>query len=294
MAKMNNTFIYLNGEIIPAAGANVHVSDLGLLRGYGIFDFLQNIKGVPLFIDDYLDRFERSAAMMDLVFPEKERAVLKAKIFALIAKNNFAHSSLRLCLTGGYSDDAFTPAATPNFFIIEQPIIENPDYQGFKKGEKLMLHEYVRDIYQIKSTNYVVPIRLQARWKAQNAIDVLYHKDGWVSESSRSNFFIVNDKKEIITPDDLVLHGITRKKVIALAQKTGYEVIIRPITLTETLAAKETFITSSTKGILPIVRLDDYIIGSGEVGEVTKDLMQKFIALQKAYIESQLFDKKGN
>jgi branched-chain amino acid aminotransferase len=277
------TYIYLNGTIVLAEKAMLHVTDLGLLRGFGIFDFLQNINGVPLFIDDYLDRFENSARLMQLEFPEKNRSVLIQNIKALIAKNGFKHSGLRLCLTGGYSQDVFTPT-TPNFIILEQEIKENTDYQGFINGEKLILHEYQRDIYEVKTTNYVVPILLQARWKAENAVDVLYHKNGLVSESSRSNFFIVDKNDTLITADDHVLHGITRKKIIALAKQNSIRLEIRAVTLAETLAAKETFITSSTKGVLPIIALDSHIIHNGKVGALSKFLMEEFKAMQKDYI----------
>ncbi len=279
------TYIYLNGAIVPAEKAMLHVTDLALLRGFGIFDFLQNINGIPLFIDDYLDRFEKSARLMQLEFPEKNRAVLIQNIKALIAKNGFRHSGLRLCLTGGYSEDVFTPT-TPNFIILEQEIKENTGYQGFINGEKLILHEYVRDVYEVKTTNYVVPILLQARWKAEGAVDVLYHKDGLVSESSRSNFFIVDKNDTLITPNDQILEGITRKKIIELAQQNNLRLAIRAVTLAETLEAKETFITSSTKGVLPIIKLDNHTIVDGKVGEMSKFLMQKFKVMQEEYIKN--------
>jgi branched-subunit amino acid aminotransferase/4-amino-4-deoxychorismate lyase len=265
--------------------------DLGLLRGFGIFDFLQNIGGLPMFIDDYLDRFENSARLMELEFPEKNRSILIKNILKLIKKNNFKHSGLRLVLTGGYSEDIFTPTL-PNFIIIEQEIKQNADYQGFVNGEKLILHEYTREIPKIKTTNYIVPILLQKKWKSEGAVDVLYHENGFVTESSRSNFFIINEKEEILTPDENVLHGITRKKLIEIIEEKKLKLTIRNITLEETLNAKEAFITSSTKGVLPIVQLDHYPIGNKKVGQLTKTLMQDFIEMQNNYIKSQTKTKK--
>jgi branched-chain amino acid aminotransferase len=278
-------YIYLNGNIIPAAEAMIHVTDLALLRGFGIFDFLQNINGTPLFIDDYLDRFENSARLMSLEFPEKNRSILIQDILKLIQKNKFKHSGLRLILTGGYSEDVFTPTL-PNFIILEQEITQNTDYQGFKNGEKLILQEYIREIPAIKTTNYIVPILLQKKWKEEGAVDVLYHKNGYVTESSRSNFFIVNDKDEIITSNEDVLYGITRKKLLEIIKQNNLKHEIRPVTFAETLAAKEAFISSSTKGVLPIVRLDEHQIGNGKVGTMTQLLMQKFIDLQNEYLKT--------
>ena len=276
-------YIFLNGKILPAADAMIHVTDLAIIRGYALFDFLQTIQGVPLFIDDYLARFRNSAKAMDLSIPF-DIDFLKQNIFELIRKNNLSHSGLKLILTGGYSEDGFTPT-TPNFIILENGIAPLPsDYQGYTHGVKLMLHEFVRELPYVKSVNYVTPITLQNRWKSLGAIDVLYHKDGLVTESSRSNFFIINKQNVLITPSENVLHGITRKKTLEIAQNV-LPIEVRNMTLHEVLDAKEAFMCSSTKGILPVVQLDDYMINDGKVGDYSKILMQKFEALQKEYIK---------
>ncbi len=278
--------IFLNGKIIPAADAMLHVTDLAILRGYALFDFLQTLRGVPLFIDDYLDRFYNSAKAMDLEIPY-ERNILKQKIFELIQKNDLSHSGLKMILTGGYSEDGFTPT-TPNFIILESAIPPLPyDYQGFTHGVKLILHEFIRELSSVKSVNYITPITLQNRWKTLGAIDVLYHKDGFVTESSRSNFCIINQQNVLITPSENVLHGITRKKTLEVAEGI-LPIEIRNMTLREVLDAKEAFMCSSTKGILPVVQLDDYTINDGKVGEFTKVLMQRFTDLQEAYINGGL------
>jgi branched-chain amino acid aminotransferase len=276
-------YIFLNGKIIPAADAMIHVSDLGLLRGYALFDFLQTINGTPLFLTDYLDRFYRSAKAMDLEIPFS-RDILTQNIFDLIKKNNLSHSGLKLILTGGYSEDGFTPTA-PNFIILESGIAPLPsDYQGYTHGVKLILHEYLRENYYVKSTNYVIPIMLQNKWKSLGAIDVLYHKDGFVTESSRSNFFIINKQNVLVTPSENVLHGITRMKTLDIAAGV-LPIEVRNMSLQEVLDAKETFMCSSTKGILPVVQLDDYMINEGKVGDFTKMLVKKFEDLQQEYLD---------
>jgi branched-chain amino acid aminotransferase len=277
-------YIFLNGQIVPAANAMLHVSDLATLRGYGMFDFLQSIRGVPLFIDDYLDRFYYSAQALGLDAPY-ERTALKQHIARLIKINNFQRSGLKLVLTGGYSPDGFTPTE-PNFFIIETDAPPLPSDEQFKNGVKLMLHTFTRDLSAIKSTNYTHPITIQSKWKTSGAVDVLYHEDGFVTESSRSNFFIIDKKNTLITPDVDVLHGITRKKVIEIATNENINIEIRNMSLKEVLAAKEAFMTSSTKGILPVVALDENIIAKGKVGKTTQLLMTQFAALQEKYIEN--------
>lgn len=271
---------YLNGIIMPSAEASIGLHDLGLLRGFGIFDYLQQKQGVPLFIDDYLNRFFNSAAIMGVEIPVS-RAEIKASALALIKSNGLSHSGLRLILTGGYSPDSFTPT-TPNFYMLEQPL-QMPDNELFTNGVKLMWHQYTREVAEVKTTNYVVPILLQAQWKAMGAYDVLYHDEHFVTESSRSNFFIVSKDNILITPDRNVLKGITRKKVLELAMNImGVE--IRDVKLSQVTDAKEAFITSSTKGVLPIVQINDLIIADGRVGEWSMRLMQDFDKLQTDYL----------
>ena len=265
---------------MPSAEASIGLHDLGLLRGFGIFDYLQQKQGVPLFIDDYLNRFFNSAAIMGVEIPVS-RAEIKASALALIKSNGLSHSGLRLILTGGYSPDSFTPT-TPNFYMLEQPL-QMPDNELFTNGVKLMWHQYTREVAEVKTTNYVVPILLQAQWKAMGAYDVLYHDEHFVTESSRSNFFIVSKDNILITPDRNVLKGITRKKVLELAMNImGVE--IRDVKLSQVTDAKEAFITSSTKGVLPIVQINDLIIADGRVGEWSMRLMQDFDKLQTDYL----------
>ncbi len=275
-------FCFLNGRIIPQHEATLQITDLALLRGFGIFDYLQQKNGVPIFIEDYFNRFYQSASLMGLEIP-LTREALKEKVLSLIAKNGMPHSGLRFILTGGYSPDSFTPTS-PNFFILEQPL-QMPDNQLFEEGIKLITHHYTRENPDVKSINYVVPILLQAQWKAENAYDVLYVDDVFVTESSRSNFFIVSKDDILITADRNTLKGITRKKVIDLAMEImGVE--IRDVKKSEIYDAKETFITSSTKGVLPVVMIDDHVVGDGKVGEWSKQLIQKFNTLQGDYIQN--------
>ena len=120
------------------------------------------------------------------------------------------------------------------------------------------------------------------QWKEQGAEDVLYHWDGLVSESSRSNFYIVKDGI-ISTPDKHILLGITRKHLLDVAGN----VQIRPISLEEVWEADEAFISATTKILLPVTQIDDRKIGAGKVGKVSLDLMAKFREREKAYLNSK-------
>lgn len=269
-------YAYLQGEFVPLEKAFLHVSDLSIQRGYGIFDFFKVENGHPFFLDDYLDRFYHSASTMRLEVPHQPE-VLKSILYQLLEKNKLPHSGIKMILTGGYSADGYQPE-TPNLIITEQNL-SMPDGDQIEKGIRIITHEYVRDIPEAKTINYSVGIWLIEKIKAHKAADVLYHQKGMVSEFPRCNFFIVTQDDTVITPASLVLRGITRKNILKLSAK-DLKTTEGAISLADIDQAKEAFLTSTTKRIVPIVQIDDKVIGNGKPGPVTHSLLEQLIALE--------------
>jgi branched-chain amino acid aminotransferase len=282
MQSNANLYAYNLGEIVPLNQAFLHVSDLAIQRGFGIFDFVKVQQGQPLFLDDYLERFYRSARQMELEVP-LSREELKEIIRALIEKNALELSGMKMILTGGYSEDGFTPAI-PNLLITQQPF-SLPSEAKVQQGIRIMTHDYVREFPTVKSINYMMGIHLISELKARGVEEVLYAKNGQVSEFPRCNFFIVRQDGTVVTPARNVLAGITRKNVLTLAAKK-YPVQEADITLEEVMQAKEAFLTSTTKRILPIVQVDDQVIGSGKPGEISLSLLQDLLELEEQHILS--------
>ena len=258
-------FNYFNGEIVAAEETKIHVSDLAFLRGYGIFDFLRSIDSKPVFVEDHLDRFEMSAKIMGLTIPEN-RETLREIIAELIQLNPHELLGIKLILTGGYSPDGFTPAEKSNLLVTARPFT----FRHPALGLKLMSYAYRREIPEVKTLSYIPPIRMLPQLKAMQADDFLYFSDGLISESSRSNVFIVREQK-LITPKTGILPGITRKYVMKACQGM-FEVEERDVTLAETVTADEVFITSSNQRIVPILQIDDQIINDRQPGIVTGKL----------------------
>ena len=259
----------VNGKIVLSKNATLQVSDLGLLRGYGIFDFLRVKKGVPLFIEAHLERFEHSASEMGLNL-EYSLGELKKMVVKLIAKNEMKNGGLKIVLTGGYSDDGYLPAQSTNLVILLSEI-KIPTKKVYEKGIKLMLHSHFRQMAMVKTTNYIVPIHLAKKLKKEKAADVLYHWNGKISESSRANFFIVKKDGSIVTSKSHVLKGITRKRVIDIARQ-HYKVIEKDISMRELKNAEEAFISSTTKKTLSVTQIDDFEVGGGKSGKVSAHL----------------------
>jgi branched-chain amino acid aminotransferase len=281
-------YVYLNDRLVESEKAVLHISDLAIQRGYGIFDFFRVRDHVPLFVEDHLDRFIRSANIMHLTAPysaEKLNAILED----LLKKNNIPHSGIRMILTGGYSPDAYQPV-TPNFIIMQSPLMI-PETTT-PKSISIITHEFVRDIPEAKTINYTMGIWLQKKLTEQHADDVLYHTNDVVTEFPRCNFFIVTQDNTIITPDKNALKGVTRKRLLELGAKQ-FKIREGTVTLNDIHQAKEAFLTSSTKRIQAIVKIDGRIVGDGMPGKVTSSLLTILQQAESEYVENVMRRKKN-
>lgn len=259
---------YVNGAFIELQNAVIPVSDLGLQRGYGVFDFLRVKEQHPLFLNAHIDRLYRSLEIMRLQVPYSKEQ-LKDIIAELVSKNKFTHSGIRITVTGGASPDGYTPVE-PHIIIVQQPIAAPPD--ELPTGDyKLVTHAYRRQMPEVKTTDYLMAIWLQPWIKEQNANDVLYHWNGNITECPRANFFIVTQNNTLVTPADGMLKGITRANILAVA-KDIVTIEERNLTLQDIRTAKEAFISSSTKRIIPVTMVDDVVFSSYEKDSVAAGL----------------------
>ncbi|MBS1486533.1 MAG: aminotransferase class IV family protein [Bacteroidetes bacterium] len=266
-------YSFLNNEFLSAEKTFIHASDLATQRGYGIFDFFKIMNGRLLFVEDYFDRFYRSAEIMRLPI-SLSREELKKVILELVQKNGVSDCGIKMILTGGYSPGGYE-IASPNL-IITQHSLTMPGTPVLDKGIKIITHEYVRDIPHVKTINYITGIWLQKRIKDEHAADVLYHLNGLVSEFPRCNLFIVKEDRTVITPAKRVLHGITRKNILNLNGK-DFSIREDDVSLQDVFKAKEVFLTSTTKRVIPIVQVDDTMIGIGKPGEISLRILEALI-----------------
>jgi branched-chain amino acid aminotransferase len=251
---------------MPVADAKLNINDLALLRGYGIFDFFRVIDGKPIFLDDYLDRFENSMKGLGLT-TDYSRPYLTDHIYELIRLNPHPLLGIKMVCTGGYAFDGYTPT-TSNLFMLARPFTFHP----YDQGLKLMTVNHQRELCQVKSINYLTPISLLPKMKAIGADDVLYYNDGYITESSRSNIFIIKNGV-LITPALGMLHGVTRKRILEFAHEI-MPVEVRQVSLEEVYTADEVFLSASTKRISPVAGIDDNTFQSGPY---TRLLFERFI-----------------
>lgn len=272
---MTNTHVYLNGRIVPLSEAAISPRDIGLLRGYAVFDLLRTIRGVPFLLPEHLMRLHASAAELGLRVPASD-AEIEAAIAELLELNGHAEATVRMVLTGGASFDGmgFDPE-TPTFLILTHELHELPE-SAYETGSKLITVEHVRELPTAKSTNYLTMLKHRPRALEAKATDLLYHDGEKVSEAASASVYFVSEGR-ILTPREGVLHGTIGALVLDLARK-DHEIVPCDITLGEALAADEVFLTSTTRGVLPIVAIDDHVIADGRPGPVTNELMHRFRA----------------
>lgn len=271
-------YCYLNGKIIPVNKGGVNLNDMGILRGYGVFDFLRTYNGRPFFLKKHLGRLKGSAKMLNLKLPVS-LTELAAAINKLLLKNKFKESTIRIVLTGGKTSDGIT-CRKPTLFILVEKLQKLP-FSVYQKGVKLITHKYQREIPEAKTLNYITAASLQSLRKSKKAFEILYTSGGLVLEATTSNFFIFRNNT-LITPKNKILTGITRDVVIKLAQ-SKFKVEERDISFQGLSRATEALITATSKEIVPVVKIDSKLIGNGKVGKNTKYLMDLFHQYTKKY-----------
>ena len=267
-------YAYLDGKILPLAEAKISVTDIGILRGYGVFDFARTHGGTLAMFKEHAARLRRSAKILDLKVPVTD-AALKKIITALIAKNGFAESTVRMVLTGGSTigNGLEYNRARPTFFIIVDRFVPLPA-SVYERGVKVVTLEHQRIFPEAKSNSYISAVRAQKLRRKLGAFEILYFDRGKFLEASTSNFSIVKNGK-VVTAARNVLVGTTRNVVLQLARKK-FRAEERDVTLKDVRAADEAFLTATNKGIVPVTRIDDRAVNSGKVGPVTKSLMKMY------------------
>jgi D-amino acid aminotransferase len=271
---------FINHQFVEAERAVLPVSDLSIQRGYGVFDFFRTVENVPLFIDHHLDRLQHSASVLRLQLPFSNDE-LKNIVRELINKNSLSTSGIRITVTGGNAADTYTPT-TPNIVITQSPLTMDVAFDP-SKGLHLITEEYVRELPTVKSINYLMGIYLQQKVQDAGAGDVLYVKNGYISELVRSNVFAITQQNELITSNSNVLYGITRKHILQVAAQT-MDVKEQAVSLHDVLHAKEVFVSSTTKRLLPVFSINGNKIGNGNAGTVIADLYQRFLELEHQLI----------
>jgi branched-chain amino acid aminotransferase len=264
---------YVDGEYVAADEASIPVDDLAVLRGYGVFDFLRTYGGKPFFLKEHLERLARSASLIGLdcswTLDELVDIVMET-----LRQNQHDESNIRIVLTGGSSDDFITPQGRSRLIIMVTPLFKTPPW-WYTNGVKIITVSPERYIPDAKSINYIPAAIALKKASRQNAVEAVYvDRDGSVLEGTTTNLFTFIDDK-LVTPSTGILAGITRQVILMITDGI-YDTEIRVIKMDRLLQASEVFLTASNKEIVPVIQVNDTLIGNGRPGQRTRHLMDIF------------------
>lgn len=261
----------INGKLVKENQLLISGKDLGLLRGFAVFDFLVTYENIPFMLDFHIDRLLRSAQLINLDHPWNTQQIKKYTLEVLAANDPSFDKTIKIVISGGESSDGFTVENKPQLLIIIDRWIRLSK-EVYQKGVKIITSFHKRYLPGAKTNNYIEAIRLSGRIRKEGAFEVLYYDQRQVYECSRSNIFAVKNR-QILTPKSEILKGATREVVI---KNLELKVKEKDFSLKELLHADEVFITKSNDEIVPVVKIDDKFVGSDKVEPITKKIMNRF------------------
>jgi branched-chain amino acid aminotransferase len=276
--------VYVNGKIAPADQAVVPVYDHGFVYGEGVYETLRTYNRVPFLYDRHMRRLRQSAERLLLDVPFDDAALSQWIDQTVAAAGELDQAYIRILLTRGVGDLNYDPKSTPKptTVIIVKPF-EAPAARVFTDGIRISLVDMLRNHPKsvdplIKSNNLLNnALAMQAAYRAGAEEALMCNYRGELTECSQANFFMVR-AGAALTPKSAagLLEGVTRAFIFELGRELGIDVR-EEVLLPEDLAtADEMFITSTTRELSPVVKVDDRVVGSGKPGPVTKQLLERY------------------
>ncbi|HTA29908.1 MAG TPA: branched-chain-amino-acid transaminase [Candidatus Cybelea sp.] len=280
--------IYIDGKYYDEKTAKISVFDHGLLYGDGIFEGIRAYNGRVFKLKEHIDRLFYSAKAIMLTLPLTHSQIMRAVVDTCRA-NKIQDGYIRLVVTRGIGTLGLNPnrCKKPSVIVIADKIQLYPD-SYYRDGMDIITVPTVRNLHSalnpaIKSLNYLNNVL--AKIEANNSgceEAVMLNAEGFVSECTGDNIFIIRDGHLYTPPLSAgALYGITRQVVMELAKKSGLSVSEPNLTRYDLFIADEFFLTGTGAELVPVVKIDGRVIGSGKPGPITKQLVSQFRALTK-------------
>lgn len=276
--------VYVNGRIARAEDASIPIYDHGFLYGEGVYETLRTYNRVPFLYDRHMRRLRASAGYLQLSVPFTDESLATWMADTINAAGELREAYIRVLLTRGVGELTYDIAATPvpSLVIIVKPLDEPPP-RAFTEGIRIALVPILRNHPGsvnpiIKSNNLLnnaLAMQEANRRGAEEALMCNYR--GELSECSQANFFIVRNGIAMTPATDAgLLEGLTRSFLFEVGEEIGVEVRNETLFPADLERADEAFITSTTRELSPVTRIDDRVIGDGRPGPVTLALLEGY------------------
>lgn len=276
-------FVYINGRFYPEEEAKISVFDRGFIYGDGVFETMRTYAGKIFKLDKHLLRLRHSAGLILLKIPFSDEELREVLVIAL-ARNNLKDALLRLTISRGIGERGLdiSPCLNPTIVITAHPLPElSSSY--YEDGASIVITKTRRlhpDCLNpaIKGANFLNNILAKAEANKAGALEgIMLNLDGFVTEGSVSNIFLVKEERLFTPPEEVgLLKGITRDTVIALAKELNYQIVEKPFKKESIYEADECFLTNTSYEIMPVVKADNKTIGQGKPGKTTRKLSRGF------------------
>ena len=274
---------YVNGVFFRDKETYISPFDLSVIRGYGVFDYVQLYKGQPFHLMDHLERLKWSAEQIEISLPKSLDTIANAT-YALIERNPLIDAGIRFMITGGMcSQDLLTPDSGFNFIMLFHPYTPQPD-RYYREGMRAITTNILRSMPGVKTTNYIPAILAMKRARKAGFDDALYVNDRReLLEGTTCNLFFFKNGSLITADSTDIVKGVTRSILLRLAE-THFPIEYRSLSLDEILSCQEAFLCSSVKDVVPLVQINDTKIGSGLPGPHSKKLRNLYRSYIKDYL----------
>ncbi len=282
---------FVNGQYVPHGAASVHVEDRGYQFADGVYEVIPVIAGKQVDGIGHRERLARSLRELRITPPMTDRA-LALVIEEVIRRNRVSTGHVYLQVTRGVAprDHAF-PAESDSAIVVyaNSKPAGGLGKQAEEGVEVITAPDQRWARCDIKTVGLLPNcLAKQAAREAGAHEAFMYDSDGFVTEGSSTNAWIVDSEGRLVTRpvSHEILNGITRLSLISLVEGQGIEVVERPFTVEELKNAREVFLTSASALATPVVKVDDHVIGNGRPGSVTSRLVEIF----RAYVASERVD----
>ncbi|HJZ87464.1 MAG TPA: aminotransferase class IV [Polyangia bacterium] len=281
------TQVYIDGTIHEGEDAKVPVFDRGFLYGDSVYEVTRTFGGKPFALEEHLARLEKSAHGIGMEPPPRD--LIRQAVLDTVRAAQNAESYIRVIVTRGAGEIGLDPglADRPRLVVIVRPTT-GPDRKLVDDGVEVAIVSVRRNLPSaidpnVKSGNYLNSVLAMREARRRGGYEaVMCDAEGRLAECSSSNLFVLRGEK-VCTPGLAVgiLDGITRRKVLELCQANGIAALETELRPDDLRGAEEAFLTSSVRGVLPVVRVDGQPLSGGRPGPVTRRIMALYDQLTR-------------